>query len=88
MSEARENYDKYTRHMVDKESTIGKYISELEQQNNELRESQLNLAQEVLEWRSRFNECTKELSEVTGQKRFQVVEETKEQIISKSEVLK
>ena len=38
MSEARENYDKYTRHMVDKESTIGKYISELEQQNKELKE--------------------------------------------------
>ena len=46
MSEARENYDKYTRHMVDKESTIGKYISELEQKNNTL-EQYLRIEKEV-----------------------------------------
>ncbi len=116
MREAKDNYDKYTRHMVDKESTIGKYISELEQQNKEqesviadlhelksekfrmlkkiseleqqnkeLKETQLKLAQEVLEWRFRFNELSRELSAVTGEQRIMVIEETKEQIIFMAE---
>ena len=57
------------------------YIAELEQQNKEMRETQLKLAQEVIEWRLRFNELSKELSEATGKQRITVIEETKEQII-------
>ena len=62
-----------------------KKISELEQQNKELKETQLKLAQEVLEWRFRFNELSRELSAVTGEQRIMVIEETKEQIIFMAE---
>ena len=59
---------------------------DLKHQIIRLKESQKILAQEIIEWRSRFNECTIELSEVTGKIRIQVIEDTIENIIQKSEI--
>lgn len=65
-------------------SPMSEEYREQEHQIQILKNSQIILAQEVLDWRKRFNECTQELSEITGEQRFQVIEETIEKIINKS----